>query len=414
MADYYEHSARQRAPRRLPAGRRGDRAASRAPATASPPGWAGTRRRRSSPATRPRRSTSSPARGGGRTSAPATASSSPRWSTTPTSCRGGCSRRRRARRSRSSASTTTASCSSTSSTRLLAPATSRSSRSPTSPTSLGTINPVADIVARARAAGAVTVIDGAQAVPQIPVDLRAIDADFYAWTGHKAYGPTGVGVLHGRRELLETMPPWLGGGHMIHSRLASTRSRFAAPPARFEAGTSAIAEGIGLGAAVDFLAGLGMETVRAHERELVAYALERLAEVAGPDGPRPARRRPPRRARVVRARRHPPARRRRDPRPRRRLRPRRPPLRPAADEAPGHHAPRPARRSPCTPRARTSTASSRACTASGRSSPSHGRALPREHPRALQAAPQLGRARGRHRRVRGQQPALRRHPARSS
>src|SRR3954471_1032826 len=145
---------------------------------------------------------------------------------------------------------------------------------------LGTVNPVEDIARRARAAGAISVIDGSQAVPQIPVDLRAIDADFYAWTGHKAYGPTGVGVLHGRRELLETMPPWLGGGHMISS-VSFEEVRFAAPPERFEAGTSAIAEGIGLGAAVDFLSGLGMEAVHAHERDLVAYGLERLREVPG-------------------------------------------------------------------------------------------------------------------------------------
>jgi cysteine desulfurase/selenocysteine lyase len=143
---------------------------------------------------------------------------------------------------------------------------------------VGTINPVEEIVRRARAAGAVSVIDGAQAVPQIPVDLRAIDADFYAWTGHKAYGPTGIGVLHGRRELLETMPPWLGGGHMIH-RVTFESITFAEPPARFEAGTSAIAETIGLGAAADLLAGLGMAAVRAHERELVAYATERLVDV---------------------------------------------------------------------------------------------------------------------------------------
>jgi cysteine desulfurase/selenocysteine lyase len=145
---------------------------------------------------------------------------------------------------------------------------------------LGTINPVADIVRRARGAGAITVVDGSQAVPQIPVDLREIDADFYAWTGHKAYGPTGVGVLHGRRELLEAMPPWLGGGHMISS-VSFEEIRFADPPERFEAGTSAIAEGIGLGAAVDFLAGIGMDTVRAHERDLVGLALERLREVPG-------------------------------------------------------------------------------------------------------------------------------------
>jgi len=157
---------------------------------------------------------------------------------------------------------------------------------------VGTINPVAEIAAKARAAGAITVVDGAQAVPQIPVDLREIDADFYAWTGHKAYGPTGVGVLHGRRELLETMPPWLGGGHMIHS-VTFEEITFAEPPARFEAGTSNIAEGIGLGAAVDFLRELGMEQVREHERELVGYALDRLTEIEGLTihGPRdPARR----------------------------------------------------------------------------------------------------------------------------
>jgi cysteine desulfurase/selenocysteine lyase len=146
---------------------------------------------------------------------------------------------------------------------------------------VGTINPVAEIAAKARAAGAISVIDGAQAVPQIPVDLQAIDADFYAWTGHKAYGPTGIGILHGRRELLESMPPWLGGGHMIHS-VSFENITFAAPPARFEAGTSAIAEGIGLGAAVELLQGLGMDTVREHERDLVAHATERLLnEVPG-------------------------------------------------------------------------------------------------------------------------------------
>ena len=145
---------------------------------------------------------------------------------------------------------------------------------------LGTINPVAELVARARAAGAVTVIDGAQAVPQIPVDVTAIGADFYAWTGHKAYGPTGVGVLHGSRESLDALPPLLGGGHMIAS-VKKDGVRFGEVPEKFEAGTSAIAEAIGLGAAVDFLSGIGMDAVRAHERELTAYALERLAGVEG-------------------------------------------------------------------------------------------------------------------------------------
>jgi cysteine desulfurase / selenocysteine lyase len=140
---------------------------------------------------------------------------------------------------------------------------------------VGTINPIAEIARRARAAGVVTVVDGSQAVPQMPVDLAALDADFYAWTGHKAYGPTGVGVLHGRHDLLLDTEPLIGGGHMISS-VSFDEVRWAAPPARFEAGTSAIAEVIGLGAAVDWLAEIGMDNVRAHEADLTAYALERL------------------------------------------------------------------------------------------------------------------------------------------
>jgi len=143
---------------------------------------------------------------------------------------------------------------------------------------MGTINPVADIVARAHAKGAVVVVDGTQAVPQVPVDLAQIDADFYAWTAHKAYGPTGIGILHGRRELLEAMPPWLTGGHMVR-RVTKERTTWGELPHKFEAGTSAIAEGVGLGAAIDFIRAIGIDDIRAHERELVAYALERLAEV---------------------------------------------------------------------------------------------------------------------------------------
>ncbi|HEX4671524.1 MAG TPA: SufS family cysteine desulfurase [Solirubrobacteraceae bacterium] len=146
---------------------------------------------------------------------------------------------------------------------------------------LGTINPVAEIVRRAHAAGAVVVIDGTQAIPQMPVDLRAIDADFYAWTGHKAYGPTGIGVLHGRRALLEEMPPFIGGGHMIRT-VAANESTWTDLPWKFEAGTSQIAEAIGLGVAVDWLRALGMEQVRAHELAVTGEALERLAsEVPG-------------------------------------------------------------------------------------------------------------------------------------
>jgi cysteine desulfurase/selenocysteine lyase len=145
---------------------------------------------------------------------------------------------------------------------------------------LGTVNPVAEISRRAHEAGAVTVVDGAQAAPHMPLDVAALDADFYAWTGHKAYGPTGIGVLHGRRELLEQMPPFIGGGHMI-ARVEEHESTWAEPPAKFEAGTSAVAEAIGLGAAVDYLTSIGMDAVWEHSRDIAGYALERLAEVPG-------------------------------------------------------------------------------------------------------------------------------------
>jgi cysteine desulfurase/selenocysteine lyase len=145
---------------------------------------------------------------------------------------------------------------------------------------LGTINPVAEMTARVRAAGAVSLIDGAQAVPHMPVDVGAIGADFYAWTGHKALGPTGVGVLHGRREILEAMEPFLTGGDMIASVDFQSAS-WNELPYKFEAGTPPIAEAVGLGAAVDYLANLGMDRVRAHERALTAYMLERLGQVPG-------------------------------------------------------------------------------------------------------------------------------------
>jgi cysteine desulfurase / selenocysteine lyase len=130
-------------------------------------------------------------------------------------------------------------------------------------------------VRRAHEAGAVVVIDGAQAVPQLPVNLKEIDADFYAWTGHKAYGPTGIGVLHGRRSLLEEMPPFMGGGHMIRT-VGAIESTWADLPWKFEAGTSQVAEAIGLGAAVDWIQGLGIDRIREHELALISEALERL------------------------------------------------------------------------------------------------------------------------------------------
>ncbi|HWD10210.1 MAG TPA: SufS family cysteine desulfurase [Solirubrobacteraceae bacterium] len=145
---------------------------------------------------------------------------------------------------------------------------------------LGTINPVAEMTARIRAAGALSLVDGAQAVPQMPVDLEALGADFYGWTGHKALGPTGVGVLHGRPEILEEMEPFLTGGDMIASVDFQSVS-WNELPYKFEAGTPPVAEAVGLGAAVDYLSELGMERVRSHERALTAYMLERLAEVPG-------------------------------------------------------------------------------------------------------------------------------------
>ncbi|MGO9488380.1 MAG: aminotransferase class V-fold PLP-dependent enzyme [Solirubrobacteraceae bacterium] len=145
---------------------------------------------------------------------------------------------------------------------------------------LGTINPVAEITARARAAGAVSLVDGAQAVPQMPVDIAALGADFYAWTGHKALGPTGIGVLHGRPELLERMEPFLTGGDMIAS-VGLQETTWNELPFKFEAGTPMIAEAVGLAAAVDYLSGLGMERVREHERALTAHMLARLASVPG-------------------------------------------------------------------------------------------------------------------------------------
>jgi cysteine desulfurase / selenocysteine lyase len=149
---------------------------------------------------------------------------------------------------------------------------------------LGTVNPVAEIARRAHSAGAVVVVDGTQAVPQMPVWLPDLDVDFYAWTGHKAYGPTGIGVLHGRRELLEEMPPFIGGGHMIRT-VAANESTWTDLPHKFEAGTSQIAEAIGLGAAVDWIQALGMDAIRAHEQALVAETLERLASSSSSEVP---------------------------------------------------------------------------------------------------------------------------------
>ncbi len=146
---------------------------------------------------------------------------------------------------------------------------------------LGTINPVREMVEMAHAAGALVLVDGAQAVPHLPVDVQQLGADFYVFSGHKMLGPTGSGVLWGRRELLDAMPPFLTGGDMIRE-VKLRRSEFNEVPWKFEAGTPDISATIGLGVAADYLRGLGMDRVRAHEVELVAYALETLArEVPG-------------------------------------------------------------------------------------------------------------------------------------
>lgn len=145
---------------------------------------------------------------------------------------------------------------------------------------LGTINPVQEMARQAHDAGALILVDGAQSTPHIPVDVQAIDADFYAFSGHKMLGPTGIGVLYGKRDLLEAMPPWKGGGDMI-ATVRLEGSTWNDLPYKFEAGTPIIAGAIGLGAAVDYLAALGMDKVQAHEHAITEYALERLAEVPG-------------------------------------------------------------------------------------------------------------------------------------
>ncbi len=145
---------------------------------------------------------------------------------------------------------------------------------------LGTVNPVREIVAAAKSRGVPVLVDGAQATPHMPVDVQELDVDFYAFSGHKIYGPTGIGVLYGRYDLLAEMVPYQGGGDMIRT-VSFAGTEYADPPARFEAGTPNIAGAIGLGAAVDYLLAIGLERIAAYEAELVAYAAEAMAEVPG-------------------------------------------------------------------------------------------------------------------------------------
>lgn len=145
---------------------------------------------------------------------------------------------------------------------------------------LGTINPVADIVKAAHAKGALVLLDGAQAVPHLKVDVQALGCDLYAFSGHKMYGPTGIGVLYGRKEVLDRAIPWQGGGDMIRS-VTFEKTTYNDLPYRLEAGTPDIAGAIGLGAAIDWLTGLGLDNVAAHEHDLLAYATKRIAEIPG-------------------------------------------------------------------------------------------------------------------------------------
>lgn len=145
---------------------------------------------------------------------------------------------------------------------------------------LGTVNPVREIAELAHARGAVVVVDGAQAVPHLPVDVQQLGCDFYAASAHKMYGPTGVGFLYGRLDLLEKMPPWQGGGGMIE-RVAFEGTTFAPPPARFEAGTPPIAQAIGLGAAIDYFQTLAGESLARHEQELLSYATTQVGQLPG-------------------------------------------------------------------------------------------------------------------------------------
>jgi cysteine desulfurase/selenocysteine lyase len=145
---------------------------------------------------------------------------------------------------------------------------------------LGTIVPVRDIARMAHDAGAKVLLDGAQAVTHIPVDVQDLDCDFYVFSGHKLYGPTGIGVLYAKEALLEAMPPYMGGGEMIRS-VTFEKAEWAHLPYKFEAGTPAIAQSIGLGAAIDYVTGLGLDAIGAHEADLVSYATQRLSSIEG-------------------------------------------------------------------------------------------------------------------------------------
>ena len=145
---------------------------------------------------------------------------------------------------------------------------------------LGTINPIRMMIEMAHHYGACVLVDGAQSVPHLPVNLRELNADFFAFSGHKTYGPTGIGVLYGKKELLEAMPPWQGGGNMI-KEVTFEETTYNTLPHKFEAGTGNIADAVGLGAAIDYLQKIGLERIELYEKEITRYAMGELARIRG-------------------------------------------------------------------------------------------------------------------------------------
>ena len=251
------------------------RARRRAPSSTRP-----TCARSSSSATRPRRSTSSRTRGGSGTSAPATSSSSPSSSTTPTSSRGSTSPGKTGAELRDAPARRHGELDLSGLDALARDGNVKVVATNLVSNSLGTINPVDKLVAWAHEQGAIFVCDAAQAAPHMKLDVQALGADFVAISGHKMCGPSGVGALWGKTELLQAMEPFMTGGHMISS-VRLDKTTWGELPHKFEAGTAPMAEAVGLGAAIDYLEAIGLDAIEAHEHELTAYALGRLAEVPG-------------------------------------------------------------------------------------------------------------------------------------
>ena len=218
----------------------------------------------------------------------ATSFCSPKWNTTAISCRGNCSPNGPGRGFVSCPCAMTALSLSTDSTNLLTPEVKLFAFTHIS-NSLGTINPVAELCRKAREVGAITVVDAAQSAGHMPINVQEIGCDFLAFSGHKMCGPTGIGVLYGRAEVLGSLPPWQGGGEMIVS-VTLEKSSFKKPPHRFEAGTPNIAGAIGLAAAIDYIEKIGRAAIFEHDSELTRYALERFRRIARNTSARPIRR----------------------------------------------------------------------------------------------------------------------------